>query len=575
MRKIKTPRRAIAAVASLALALVAVPTVAPAANAVDACGLGETCTGSLTGPMYGDSPFEIRMPEKFNGTVLLYSHGYRVNYPIPAQIAVPAGLDAYPWYSATEVPGLGAAYVGNNIPLVAQDPVTAQQLLGQGYALAGAGYAEQGWAAAEGVEAGEMLIQHINSGAIAGVDEILAWGDSLGAVITQALVQRNPGKIAGTLPMCGALEGPEQAFNMAMTALFSWKTLIAPDLKLANYTPGQAGYVEAVTDLGTIFQTLQAVAADSSLVASTRLPVALSNLTAGLLAGLPTRGETWDGVTVNPARDELGLLAALAGGYTPLTAGQNSGAAMLTNVANTAIIGVMGRYDLEMRARQGAQIPPNESANFSDNVPVVYSELLTVEQRREFEDTYNSVSPGLLDTMLGALDRSLGSQTARYPANPKAVEFIRGLPSATPVYRKPIVMMTTTTDPLVPAGNTGEFYLALADTKAAKRADKRGTLKAVAYYTVPSTPEYTKFEPGAKSPSGALSAAATGGSGIGHCTFTPAQKVGAVKVLDRLVSAKTPKQVTAAKRVGYRLTDVNRDRLFAPPLLKRPLATAN
>jgi pimeloyl-ACP methyl ester carboxylesterase len=572
--KIKLPRRLFAAAASVALALVAVPAVSTSASAADACGLGETCTGALSGDL-GTTQFEIRMPEKFNGTVLLYSHGYRLNHPIPAQIATLAGLNRSPYYSETQVPGLGAAYVGNDLPQVAQDEQTAAQLLAQGYALAGAGYADQGWASAEGVEAGELLIRHINGGAVAGVDEILAWGDSLGAVVTQALVQRNPGKIAGTLPMCGALAGPEQAFQTAMTAMFAWKTLIAPNLKVANYTPGTAGYVEAVQDLGTVFTTIAALQAESTLVAETRLPVALSNLLAGLIAGLPTQGQTFDGISVNPAVAELGTAAAIAGGYSPLSAGANSASAMVANVANAAIIGIMGRYDLEMRARQGAQIPPSETANFSDNVPVVYSELLTLEQRREFEDTFNSVSPGLMDVMLGALDRSLGSETARFPANPKAVEFVRGLPSAQPVYRKPVVIMTTTIDPLTPAGNTYEYYEALTGTKAAERAAQRGTLKAVQYFTVPADLEYTKFEPGAKSPSAALSAQATGGSGVGHCTFTTNQKVGAIRTLDRLVDAKTPKQIAAAKRVGYRLGDVIRDRLFEPPLLKRPLETAN
>lgn len=572
--KIKLPRRFVAAVASVALALVAVPAVSTTANAADACGLGETCTGALTGSL-GTTQFEIRMPAKFNGTVLLYSHGYRVNYPIPEQIGLLAGLNRSPYYNSTQVPGVGAAFVGNNLPQVAQDEQTVTQLLGQGYALAGAGYANQGWAAAEGVEAGELLIRHINGGAIAGVDKILAWGDSLGAVVTQALVQRNPGKIAGSLPMCGALEGPDQAFQMAMTVMFAWKTLIAPNLKVANYTPGAAGYGEAVRDLGTVFATIGALQADSQLVSETRLPVALSNLLAGLIGGLPTEGQTFDGVSVNPAVAELGTAAAIAGGYSPLSAGANSASAMVGNVANAAIIGIMGRYDLEMRARQGAQIPPTESANFSDNVPVVYSELLTLEQRREFEDTFNSVSPGLIDVMLGALDRSLGSQTARYPANPKAVEYVRGLPSARPVYRNPVVMMTTTIDPLTPAGNTYEYYQGLTGTKAAKRAADRGTLKAVQYFTVPNTLEYTKFEPGAKAPSDVLSAQATGGSGVGHCVFTTQQKVGAVNTLNRLVNAKTPKQIEAAKRVGYRLGGVIRDRLFEPPLLKRPLQTAN
>ena len=171
--KIKLPRRAVAAVASLGLALVAVPTVAPAANAADACGLGETCTGALTGSL-GDSTFQITMPPKFNGTVLLYSHGYRIAQPVPAQIATALGLDRAPYYSETTVPGIGPAYVGNGIAQVARSASAAANLLGQGYALAGAGYANQGWAVAEGVEAGQNLIQHINSGAISGVDEIIA-----------------------------------------------------------------------------------------------------------------------------------------------------------------------------------------------------------------------------------------------------------------------------------------------------------------------------------------------------------------------------------------------------------------
>lgn len=579
--KMKMPRRVIAAVASFGLALVAVPTVAPAANAADACGLGETCTGALSGSL-GDTTFQITMPPKFNGTVMLYSHGYRIADPVPGVVARALRLNLSPYYSQVSIPALAAAtgsaeaFQGNGLPQVAPSAESAANLLAQGYALAGAGYARQGWAVDEGVQAGELLISHINSGGIRGVKEIIAWGDSLGGLITQTLVQENPGKIAGTLPLCGVLEGPEQIFSSGMSVMFTWKTLVDPTLKVANYAPGQAGYAQAVGDLLKVFQGLQAVGANSSAVSSTTgLPIALSNLLAGLLGGLPTKSTTYDGTTLNPAVGDLGLAAARAEGYSPVTGGQSAAAAMVENVAQAAALGIMGRFNLEQIARAKGQLSAEDNSNFNNNVPVVYSDLLTIEQRREFEDTFASVSPVLLDTMLGLLDRSVGSDTARFPANPAALAVVNGLKAAKPTYRKPAIFMSTTYDPIVSAGNTYTFFEDMAGTRAAKRAADKGMLKAAQYYTDPLEVEYTKFEPGAKSPSAALSLAATGGSGVGHCAFTADQHVGGVKALQALIKAKTAKAVAAAKRIPNRAPGVIRDRFFAPEPLKYPLATAN
>ena len=78
-------RRGVAAIAAASLITIGAPVVT-AANAADACALGATCEGALSGPL-GDSPYTIQMPEKFNGTVLLYSHGYRIGTPLPAALA--------------------------------------------------------------------------------------------------------------------------------------------------------------------------------------------------------------------------------------------------------------------------------------------------------------------------------------------------------------------------------------------------------------------------------------------------------------------------------------------------------
>ena len=567
--KIKMSRRVTAVVAAVGLALVSVPASIPAAQADDhACGLGETCNGALTGAL-GDSPYQIVMPPKFNGTVLLYSHGYRIGVPVPEQLATVLKMNEAPYYSKVSLAG-ATYYDGNNFPQVAPSADVAAGLLAQGFALAGAGYADQGWAVAEGVEAGENLIKYINGGGIKGAKQILAWGDSMGAIVTQSLVQRNPGKIAGTNPRCGALAGPEAAFDTAQTVLYTWKTLIDPSIKGSNYAPGQAGLVEAMTDLGTVLTTLGAVAANPSLVSKAGYPVALSNLLAGLLAGLPTVSDTYDGVTVNPAVATLGTAGALAGGYSPLSSGQSAAAAMLQNVAAAAALGILGQYELEQRVRTIGGLAPTDSANFTSNVGVNYSQLLSPEQRGEFGDTFATAGPGVLDAMFAAL--AAGERT---PANPVAVKIVQSLPSAEAVYGKPAVLLTDTFDPITPAGNAGEFFDGVVTSKKGKSAAKKGMLKAVSYYAVPPADGWTRFAEGAKSPSAALSAAALGGSGVGHCAFTTDQSVGSVSALMALVKANTAKKVAAAKRVGYKVAGINKDRFYEPPALKNPAATVN
>ena len=110
-------------------------------------------------------------------------------------------------------------------------------------------------------------------------------------------------------------------------------------------------------------------------------------------------------------------------------------------------------------------------------------------------------------------------------------------------------------------------------SKKGKKAEKKGMLKVASYYAVPPADGWTSFEEGAKSPSAALSALKLGGSGVGHCAFTTDQTVAAVKVLAALANAKSAKQVAAAKRLGYKVPGINKDRQYEPPALKNPAAT--
>ena len=202
--KISLSRRVTAVVAALGLALVAVPAAAPAANADgQSCGLGETCDGVLSGPL-GDSTFKIKVPENFNGTVLLYSKGYSSSVPIPAGIAVPLGYAASPYYSPMTIPGLGAGYAANGSATVVPPGASEAEsvLLNQGYALAGTGLARiRAGPWLEGVESGQREPHQAAS---------TAWGyqgrlsrswrgaTSLGAEIDSgARADGTPGKIAG------------------------------------------------------------------------------------------------------------------------------------------------------------------------------------------------------------------------------------------------------------------------------------------------------------------------------------------------------------------------------------------
>ena len=70
---------------------------------------GSQCAGSLNGAKY-----RIELPAKWNGTLLIYSHGYRY--------AAPAPPDFTPVETSAEA---------------APDDVTAKALLAQGFALVG------------------------------------------------------------------------------------------------------------------------------------------------------------------------------------------------------------------------------------------------------------------------------------------------------------------------------------------------------------------------------------------------------------------------------------------------------
>ncbi len=149
----------------------------------------------ITGTLPDGATYVIDVPPLWNGTLLLYSHGYVVpGSPNPA----------------TDV----------------GDPLTGGYMLAAGYALAGSSYATTGWAVQQAIPDQIATLDAFES-AIGTPTTTIAWGHSLGGMITAGLVQEYPGRFNAALPMCGVLSGGVGTWNGSLDVAFAFNTLVA------------------------------------------------------------------------------------------------------------------------------------------------------------------------------------------------------------------------------------------------------------------------------------------------------------------------------------------------------------
>ena len=123
----------------------------------------------------GGAAYHIRVPENWNGTLLVYAHGYTFVQPDPPD----------------------AAFGGE---------VFEDILLAQGYALAGSAYQYLGWAVKEGIHDTLVLTNFFREQA-GEPDKIILYGMSMGGTITAKSIEKFPGIYDGGIPMCGPLAG--------------------------------------------------------------------------------------------------------------------------------------------------------------------------------------------------------------------------------------------------------------------------------------------------------------------------------------------------------------------------------
>jgi len=191
------------------LALGISPAAAPALASTRAA--GPAATKTVTGTLADGATYKIEVPDPWNGTLFLYSHGY---------VTPNSNPNPNP---ATDV----------------GDPVTGAWLLSHGYALAGSSYATTGWAIQQALpdQIGTLNAFDTTFGHPA---QTIAWGHSLGGIITAGLIQTYPRRFKAALPMCGVLAGGVATWNTALDAEFAFQQLIAgpagDNLQLVNIT---------------------------------------------------------------------------------------------------------------------------------------------------------------------------------------------------------------------------------------------------------------------------------------------------------------------------------------------------
>ncbi|HTE71574.1 MAG TPA: hypothetical protein VK640_00010 [Actinomycetes bacterium] len=261
------------------------------------------CTGEIDGAAY-----EIQMPDTWNGTLLIYSHGYRAAAPQPPDFDP---VDTTPAPAPSEEVGA--------------------ELLSQGYALAGSAFASNGWDVVDGVAAGEALHEYFVD-EIGEPDRTYVWGDSLGGLITQTLAEKHLDWVSGAAPLCGVMAGGNLNLDLALDVAYAVKTLIYPDLKLTGF----ASHDEAVENWQGAYDAMTEAGGDLEKGVPSILLIAA-------LADAPTQTKTYDGATIESqvrARAES-ILTAL--GY-----------------------GTYGRYEIEQRV--GGNPSGNEDVDYSARV---------------------------------------------------------------------------------------------------------------------------------------------------------------------------------------------------------------
>ena len=474
--------------------LVTAPSVANATPACDGKSPIQTCVGVTS----DGAPYAMQVPANFNGTVALYSHGYRYNVDIPAGIPLIGG------YKITNTPE----------PVPGGNAEVAKYFFSQGIAIVGSGFARQGWNPDSAIKTNVELIGTFKK-QFPKTTKVIAWGSSLGGVITQGLAEKYPELVSAVAPMCMA-DNITPQLTMAGDFLWGVKVLFDPTIKGGNYSPGAAGVAESYADLVKVFTVmgkLQAAlatgawpdtsSATGKSLAAAGVPSRSALLLLGLMAGLPTQSAHFDSVSGPEGALKLTFPLALSPAL-----------AILENGTNAAALAVLATQDVENQV--GGAIFDNTKTDYSARV----------EGERVI---FNAALSGntVIDALLGALSTA-NPGAPRAKADPAAVAKMNALHTNTGKINVPTVLMVGMADPITPAGASQRLVDLYAEQYAAEKAAAMKAYQSTRDYKNPTnkllmlwnTPpaSYTTFS-AAGSPITTTPAA----QGTNHCNFSTAQ----------------------------------------------------
>lgn len=199
------------------------------------------------------------VPEEWNGALLLWSRGWRPDQGLAE--AAPSAAEA--------------------------------ALLAHGYALAGSSYSAGGWALAEAVPDQLATLDAFAAASGLTPERTLAWGMSMGGLVSAALAERHGDRIDGALPMCSSMGGALGMMNMGLDGAYALDVLLDDDdsISIVNIDDDMAN----------------GAAARAIAEAARTSPEGLARLAlVGVLAGLPG----WTSPrSPEPAADDLAAQA--------------------------------------------------------------------------------------------------------------------------------------------------------------------------------------------------------------------------------------------------------------------------
>ncbi len=154
-------------------------------------------------------PGQIDIPAGWNGTLSLYRHGY-------------GGGPSYPLRNAV-------------------NSAAGKELLARGYALAASSYSQDGWAV-ESALADQTALLNLFAEHHGKPKRTIAWGESMGGLVTEGLAQTRADRLDGAVCLCGSVGGVVGMLNLSLDGAFAIKTLLAPDsvMALVNLTDERA-----------------------------------------------------------------------------------------------------------------------------------------------------------------------------------------------------------------------------------------------------------------------------------------------------------------------------------------------